>query len=348
LSISGVNRSYYSADSGRAGGASNEDSKLFNQILNNAKESLSEDISQIVIKLEPSSLGNLSIKVSVEGGITVARFGTENKVVKDVLNDHLEELKHMLNEKGFLVKKVVVGLESDDDESNVEIVNQISENIKNSLSKKTPEMVIKMKPESLGELSIKVYEKDGVEYSEFLADSHIVKNAVYSDFDNIKKALKEKGFDIQRYVVSVKSKDDGSEGNENANVEEDKDPNKMDKDLFMKLLVAQMANQDPLNPMEDREFIAQMAQFSSLEQMQEVNKNVQLNNIILDKINEALNGQSKNVNEGLYHINNGLDKLTKDIKGLNDNQNESLNKDKEVINQLININKAIKGYGDNS
>jgi flagellar basal-body rod modification protein FlgD len=39
------------------------------------------------------------------------------------------------------------------------------------------------------------------------------------------------------------------------------------KDDFLKILITQLAHQDPLAPMEDREFIAQMAQFSTLEQM---------------------------------------------------------------------------------
>lgn len=45
----------------------------------------------------------------------------------------------------------------------------------------------------------------------------------------------------------------------------------MGKDAFLKLLVTQLENQDPLNPTDNTEFVAQLAQFSSLEGIQNLN-----------------------------------------------------------------------------
>jgi flagellar basal-body rod modification protein FlgD len=49
---------------------------------------------------------------------------------------------------------------------------------------------------------------------------------------------------------------------------------RLDKQAFLMLLVAQLKNQDPMNPMQDREFIAQLAQLNTLEQLQQLNETV--------------------------------------------------------------------------
>tara|TARA_B100000953_G_C17928672_1_gene393176 strand:+ start:65 stop:730 length:666 start_codon:yes stop_codon:yes gene_type:complete len=62
----------------------------------------------------------------------------------------------------------------------------------------------------------------------------------------------------------------------------------MGKDDFLTLLIAQLSAQDPLDPMEAQEFSAQLAQFSALEQMTNVNSNLET----LQKLETALQNTS--------------------------------------------------------
>jgi flagellar basal-body rod modification protein FlgD len=72
------------------------------------------------------------------------------------------------------------------------------------------------------------------------------------------------------------------------------------KDAFMKLLVNQIKNQDPLSPSDNTQYLSQLAQFSSLEQMQSLNDNIvglavlQQNNALMSQLTQssALIGQT--------------------------------------------------------
>jgi len=61
----------------------------------------------------------------------------------------------------------------------------------------------------------------------------------------------------------------------------------LDKGAFMKLLVTQLKNQDPLEPTNNEEFVAQLANFSSLEQMEQLNENV-ISMVLLNQSNALM------------------------------------------------------------
>jgi len=82
----------------------------------------------------------------------------------------------------------------------------------------------------------------------------------------------------------------------------------LDKDAFFKLMIAQMKNQDPTNPLKSHEMAAQLASFSSLEQMQNMNKTLEEmkngqkpteNFQALNMIGKAVAGDSSQVIRGV-------------------------------------------------
>ncbi|SDK45434.1 flagellar hook assembly protein FlgD [Natronincola ferrireducens] len=100
----------------------------------------------------------------------------------------------------------------------------------------------------------------------------------------------------------------------------------LDKDAFLNLLVTQLKNQDPLNPMEDRDFIAQMAQFSALEQMQNLNETVKTTK---ETISQHITMMNNNMVKSQTEIANILSEIKKGLE-IGKEDLEDTNKEEEV------------------
>lgn len=63
-------------------------------------------------------------------------------------------------------------------------------------------------------------------------------------------------------------------GNSDSSASKTTNKNQADSDMFMTLLVAQLKNQDPLAPQDGAAFVAQLAQFNSLEQLTGIRESI--------------------------------------------------------------------------
>lgn len=95
-------------------------SEIVNQVVKKADIILREGHSEMIMKLEPESLGKLNLKIVVEKGLVTAKFIAESLQVKEVLESSFNQLKDALQEKGISVQNfsVSVGQQGGDASSN--------------------------------------------------------------------------------------------------------------------------------------------------------------------------------------------------------------------------------------
>lgn len=115
---------------------------------------------------------------------------------------------------------------------------------------------------------------------------------------------------------------------------------KLDKDAFLKLMMMQLQNQNPLNPTDNTEYMNQMAQFSSVEQ---------LTNIAgaQDKTNEL----NLLISKQLEDMAKAIDKLSV-TPGSSDEvvktQKELLEQNTKILQELVKMNAMLSSYMEQS
>lgn len=101
----------------------------------------------------------------------------------------------------------------------------------------------------------------------------------------------------------------------------------LDKDAFLQLFIAQLKNQDPMSPQDSNAFMAQMAQFSILEQLANMNKEmVQLRRSQQMAEASALLGREVKVQSGNEVVSGQVEKVS-------------------VVNEEVQVFINGKGYG---
>ncbi len=96
----------------------------------------------------------------------------------------------------------------------------------------------------------------------------------------------------------------------------------MGRDQFLNILLTQLANQNPLDPLKDKDFIAQMAQFSSVESMQALNESFDSVEKNIASIKETVdimkmgetNGEQLRVLQSIQQSLNEIKEANKQIK----------------------------------
>lgn len=112
--------------------------------------------------------------------------------------------------------------------------------------------------------------------------------------------------------------------------------NSLDKDAFLKLLITQLQYQDPLEPVSDTESVMQMAQFSALEQMQNLSKTM-ANNQAYSMIGKTIEATYFDESKGYYV------EVVGTVESVHMKSGEA---NLVVGKNLVPVNKVTQVYGD--
>lgn len=121
----------------------------------------------------------------------------------DVKTDNLTDIKTEIETENKILSN------NTDMQETIDIIDQVAEQVDVTLVEDKSEMVIKLKPDHLGKVTMQISVENGNVTAKFLAESQRVKEALEANFQDLKDMLNKQGMNVQDLSVSV--------GNDNHN-----------------------------------------------------------------------------------------------------------------------------------
>ncbi len=87
------------------------------------------------------------------------------------------------------------------------VINQVIEKAKILLTEDKSEMILQLKPENLGKLTLKVVTERGILLAKFVAENRQVKELIESNFAQLRESLQDQGLNIEGLSVSIQNDD---------------------------------------------------------------------------------------------------------------------------------------------
>jgi flagellar hook-length control protein FliK len=84
-----------------------------------------------------------------------------------------------------------------------DVINQIAEKIKVDVKGEATEIKVSLRPEHLGDVTLKITTQNGIVTAQFVAESQRIKEIIEAGFNNLKDVLQQKGINISQLSVSV-------------------------------------------------------------------------------------------------------------------------------------------------
>jgi flagellar hook-length control protein FliK len=164
----------------------------------------SKDLKEVkndpLLKKESSATNEKNVANSGSGAVT----STVNKAKGESADQRVVHLEQI----GTPIDKQIVKIIEKNSESQglfKSILTQVQEGVKTTLkvTGDSSEMVMKLKPESLGDVSVKITVHKNSIIAEMTVQSQIVKEALEASLMDLKSTLKDKGFDVSQINVNV-------------------------------------------------------------------------------------------------------------------------------------------------